>query len=49
MKLLEGLNIIEKKLIKEIGLRKSGSHKPSDEKEKQENRKQLKSIPCQKV
>jgi hypothetical protein len=31
MKLLEGLNIIEKKLVKESGLRKSGSHKPSDE------------------
>jgi hypothetical protein len=46
MKLLEGLNIIEKKLIKESGLRKSRSHKPLDEKENQENRQQLKSIPC---
>jgi hypothetical protein len=36
MKLLEGLNRIEKKLIKESGLRKFGSHKPSDDKEKQE-------------
>jgi hypothetical protein len=35
MKLLEGLNIIENKLVKESGLRKSGSHKPSDEKIKE--------------
>jgi hypothetical protein len=35
MKLLEGLNRIEKKLVKESGLRKSGSHKPSDEKRKE--------------
>jgi hypothetical protein len=34
MKLLEGLNIIEKKLDLESGLRKSGSHKPSNEKRK---------------
>ena len=34
MKLLEGLNIIEKKLEKESGLRKSGSHKSSYEKGK---------------
>ena len=35
MKLLEGLNIIENKLIKENGLRKFGSHKPSDEERKE--------------
>jgi hypothetical protein len=34
MNLLEGLNIIEKKLVKESGSRKSGIHKPSDEKRK---------------
>jgi hypothetical protein len=32
MKLLKGLNIIEKKLDKESGSRKSGNHKHSDEK-----------------
>jgi hypothetical protein len=35
IKLLEGLNIIENKLVKESGLRKSRSHKPSDEKRKE--------------
>ena len=34
MKLLEGLNIIEKKLDKESGSSKSGSHKSHDEKRK---------------
>jgi hypothetical protein len=34
MKLLEGLNIIENKLVKESGLSRYGSHKPSDEKRK---------------
>jgi hypothetical protein len=34
MKLLERLNIIEKKLDKESGSSKSGSHRPSDEKRK---------------
>jgi hypothetical protein len=34
MKLLEGLNRIENKLVKESGSSKSGSHKPSDEKRK---------------
>jgi hypothetical protein len=34
MKLLEGLNIIENKLVKESGFNKYGSHKPSDEKRK---------------
>jgi hypothetical protein len=36
MKLLESLNIIEKKLDKESGSSKSGSHKPLDEKRNQE-------------
>jgi hypothetical protein len=34
MKLLEGLNRIEKKLVKESGLSKSRSHKPLEEKRK---------------
>jgi hypothetical protein len=34
MKLLEGLNKIENKLVKESNLNKSGSHKSSDEKRK---------------
>jgi hypothetical protein len=34
MKLLEGLNKIEKKLVKESGSSKYGIHKPSDEKRK---------------
>jgi hypothetical protein len=35
MKLLQSLNKIEKKLDKESGSSKSGSHKPSDEKRKE--------------
>jgi hypothetical protein len=35
MKLLEGLNRIEKKLVKESGSRKYGSHKTSNEKRKE--------------
>ena len=34
MKLLEGLNRIENKLVKESSSSKSGSHKPSEEKRK---------------
>ena len=34
-KLMQSLNIIEKKLDKESGSSKSGSHKPSDEKRKE--------------
>ena len=34
-KLLEGLNIIEKKLVKDSDSSKSGSHKPSEEKGKE--------------
>jgi hypothetical protein len=34
MKLLEGLNRIEKKLVKESGSSEFGSHKPSEEKRK---------------
>ena len=37
MKLLEGLNIIEKKLVKESGSSKSGSHKPSEKKRKEKS------------
>jgi hypothetical protein len=35
MNLLQILNIIEKKLVKESGSSKSGSHRPSDEKRKE--------------
>ena len=35
MKLLEGLNIIENKLVKETSSRKSGSHRPPDEKKRE--------------
>jgi hypothetical protein len=37
MKLLEGLNRIEKKLVKESGSSKSRSHKTSDEKRKEKS------------
>jgi hypothetical protein len=37
MNLLEGLNIIEKKLVKESGSSKYGSHKPSKEKRKEKS------------
>ena len=37
MKLLEGLNIIEKKLVKESGSSKFGSHKPPKEKRKEKS------------
>ena len=37
MNLLEGLNIIEKKLVKESGSSKFGSHKPSEEKRKEKS------------
>jgi hypothetical protein len=37
MKLLEGLNKIEMKLVKESGLSKFGSHKPSEEKRKEKS------------
>jgi hypothetical protein len=37
MKLLEGLNRIEKKLVKESDSSRSGSHKPSDEKKRSGN------------
>ena len=37
MNLLEGLNIIEKKLVKESGSSEFGSHKPSEEKRKEKS------------